>query len=114
MNWQLLWFVLAGFVVGFAVSTLWEWVYYRGLRQRALAQRAAVREYPVTASESAPAPGVTTADAPVEAGYRTPAVFIEGERPGSTAQPSYEPLVASWTPPPPQVASTDVREGSPS
>lgn len=29
---RLLWFVLAGFILGFATSTIWEWYYYRGKR----------------------------------------------------------------------------------
>ncbi|MCB9140013.1 MAG: hypothetical protein H6642_16855 [Caldilineaceae bacterium] len=30
--WPLLWYVLAGFILGFAVSLLWEWAYFRGRR----------------------------------------------------------------------------------
>ena len=29
MELQLLWFVLAGFILGFIVSTLWEWLHFR-------------------------------------------------------------------------------------
>jgi predicted flap endonuclease-1-like 5' DNA nuclease len=29
---RLVWFVIAGFVLGFSVSTLWEWFYFRGRR----------------------------------------------------------------------------------
>ena len=29
MYWQFMWFVLAGFVLGFVVSTLWEWFHFR-------------------------------------------------------------------------------------
>ena len=27
--WQLIWFVLAGFLLGFVLSTLWEWLFFR-------------------------------------------------------------------------------------
>ncbi len=28
MTMRLLWFVLAGFLLGFAASTLWEWLHF--------------------------------------------------------------------------------------
>ncbi len=39
-NWEplqirLVWYVLAGFVLGFTTSTLWEWLYFRQVRLRA-------------------------------------------------------------------------------
>lgn len=115
MNWQLLWFVLAGFVLGFAVSTLWEWLYYRGLRQRALVQQRAATVRPVSSepsAEPAPAPTAKEAEAPIEADYRSPAVFIEGEEPVPVTHPSYEPLAAPWTPPATEAAPVDMRGGS--
>ena len=41
-NWEplqirLVWYVLAGFVLGFTTSTLWEWLYFRQFRLRARA-----------------------------------------------------------------------------
>ena len=33
---QMLWFVIAGFVLGFTTSTLWEWLYYRRKRLQRL------------------------------------------------------------------------------
>lgn len=32
MSYQLLWYMLAAFIVGFALSTLWEWFYFRAAR----------------------------------------------------------------------------------
>lgn len=32
MNLSVLWYVLAGAILGFALSTLWEWLYYRSKR----------------------------------------------------------------------------------
>jgi hypothetical protein len=114
MNWQLLWFVLAGFVLGFAVSTLWEWVYYRGLRQQALAQ---LRQNPAPAyrligHESTPENRMTGAEAPEDASYRTPAVFIEGENGESGVQPRYEPLAGPWVQPSPPSPPSERREGT--
>lgn len=37
LSFRVLWFVLAGFILGFATSTLWEWLYYRGKRRSQLA-----------------------------------------------------------------------------
>ena len=31
---RVLWYLLAGFVLGFIFSTLWEWLYFRGIRLR--------------------------------------------------------------------------------
>jgi predicted flap endonuclease-1-like 5' DNA nuclease len=31
-----IWYLLAGFILGFAVSTLWEWLYFRRLRREAI------------------------------------------------------------------------------
>jgi predicted flap endonuclease-1-like 5' DNA nuclease len=36
MPFRVFWFVVAGFVLGFATSTLWEWLYYRGKRLQSL------------------------------------------------------------------------------
>ncbi|MCB0106586.1 MAG: hypothetical protein KDE53_11775, partial [Caldilineaceae bacterium] len=36
MSFRAFWFIVAGFVLGFTVSTLWEWLYYRQKRQQAM------------------------------------------------------------------------------
>ncbi len=95
MESQLLWFLLAGFILGFAASTLWEWLYFRGRRLAAIAdppQPAEPRDEVVPRYESA-----RTSPAPPETSYRSPAVFLEGEQPrGESHSPSepasYEPL----------------------
>jgi predicted flap endonuclease-1-like 5' DNA nuclease len=53
-----LWFLLAGTILGFSLSTLWEWLYYRRLRTRAVeASRYALTQTPAaeTRYELAPA-----------------------------------------------------------
>ncbi len=37
MSFRVFWFVVAGFVLGFVTSTLWEWLYYRQKRVHSLA-----------------------------------------------------------------------------
>jgi hypothetical protein len=114
MNWQLLWFVLAGFVLGFAVSTLWEWVYYRGLRQQALAQlrQNPARAFRMIGEEAPPESGATGGEVPVDTSYRTPSVFIEGEDGDRGGQPSYEPLAGPWVQPAPPAPPPEAREGA--
>ena len=36
ISFPALWFIVAGFVLGFTLSTLWEWLYYRRKRQELL------------------------------------------------------------------------------
>ncbi len=79
MEWHVLWFLLAGFVLGFAASTLWEWLYFRGVRLRSAGSGSTTK---VIGQEPTLPTLHTTTD------YRSPAVFLEGEQ----AQPSYEPL----------------------
>jgi len=73
------WYVLAGFLLGFILSTLWEWLYFRRQRMRIENGRiaeleATVRSLSVTshASESSVSSGMA-------AGYQSPLVFLEGE-----------------------------------
>ena len=93
MEGQLVWFLLAGFLLGFACSTLWEWFYYRGVRRRNLAAHGASAI--VYTAEPVITPAIAANEQPVaESGYRSPAIFIEGEEQNvehpSTAQPTYE------------------------
>ena len=79
MTYSVWWYVLAGFLLGFILSTLWEWLYFRRRRMRIENQRIAELEATVrslsTVSQSAEAntsPGFA-------AGYQSPMVFLEGE-----------------------------------
>jgi hypothetical protein len=51
------WYVLAGFLLGFGVSTLWEWVYFRRRRMTIRDRRIAELEATVRAYSAANAPG---------------------------------------------------------
>jgi hypothetical protein len=90
MESQLLWFLLAGFILGFAASTLWEWLYFRGRRLATIGASP-----PQTTPDDEVAPPYEPAPAPsgAEAAYRSPAVFLEGEQPRSDAQVTSEPAI---------------------
>lgn len=99
MATNLLWFVLAGFLLGFATSTLWEWFYFRKERLKITDRRireleAKLREaegetdsvLPPTSSTHSPVPTVasvigasTRTSAWGDSGYRSPGVFLESE-----------------------------------
>ncbi|HMN28917.1 MAG TPA: hypothetical protein PKE45_12270 [Caldilineaceae bacterium] len=93
MEGQLVWFLLAGFLLGFACSTLWEWFYYRGVRRRNLAAQAPPANG-YTAEPITTAVMAANEQPATESGYRSPAVFIEGEEQTvehpSVVQPAYE------------------------
>jgi predicted flap endonuclease-1-like 5' DNA nuclease len=103
MATNLLWFVLAGFLLGFATSTLWEWFYFRKERLKLTDRRireleAKLLELETTPDSATPtlsiAPSATAAStlptsaplksAPLtsawnEPAYRSPGVFLETE-----------------------------------
>ena len=100
MATNLLWFVLAGFLLGFASSTLWEWFYFRKERMKLTDRRireleAKLREaesnsdIPESTENEARIPVPTVAalaggasprtSAWGEPAYRSPGVFLESE-----------------------------------
>lgn len=91
MDWQAIWYVLAGFVLGFATSTLWEWLYYRRQRLRARAGEVDAGDYTLVpaAEQPAAAPRSSTTE------YRSPGVFLESERPEPAGNDA-EPQPAAW------------------
>lgn len=88
------WYVLAGFLLGFSVSTLWEWLYFRRrrmtIRDRRLAElEATVRTY--TAAANAP-DGDAAADDWTEPTFQNPGVYLETEEASApTARPETLP-----------------------
>lgn len=98
MATNLLWFVMAGFLLGFATSTLWEWFYFRKERLKVTDRRireleAKIRDAEVDAdsiSPTTPIPTVasvtgssTRTSAWGDASYRSPGVFLETEEAGA-------------------------------
>jgi predicted flap endonuclease-1-like 5' DNA nuclease len=135
MATNLLWFVLAGFLLGFVTSTLWEWFYFRKERLKLTDRR--IRELEAKLLDSEPAtesitPISTTANsappanAPITSAaltsswgdptYRSPGVFLETEdleavdgqasfAGNEAARPQTPASTNALTPNPPTVAS---------
>ncbi|MEZ4711008.1 MAG: hypothetical protein R3A44_27670 [Caldilineaceae bacterium] len=93
MSLQLLWYMLAAFIVGFALSTLWEWFYFRGRRlqwrDERLSQltaeldstRADLERYRAQASGVATAATYATAPvAPIDSEFQSSAARLESEQ----------------------------------
>lgn len=82
MTSNLLWFVLAGFLLGFATSTLWEWLHFRKVRLRRLEERTRDGRVGLRNPEGgAAAARNVSSEEPVWAkqAYRSPGVFLESE-----------------------------------
>lgn len=89
---RIVWFVLAGFILGFASSTLWEWLYYRHKRQARVEQAAQPLFPSVRADRRAGVHGegeVKEADEVWAVPYRSPGVYLESEK---SALPSPAPV----------------------
>ena len=98
MATNLLWFVMAGFLLGFATSTLWEWFYFRKERLKLTDRRireleAKLREPETTNEPPSPANAIPTVASVTgssgssssrtsawgDTAYRSPGVFLESE-----------------------------------
>lgn len=88
MTLRLLWFVLAGFLLGFAASTLWEWLHFR--RERMKLRDRRVRELEgqlhdqkrmMSEGGQAVAPFAAVRSQPQ---YHSPGVFLDSEAPEAT------------------------------
>lgn len=85
MTLRLLWFVLAGFLLGFAASTLWEWLYFRRSRMKLRDQRVRELEGQLHEQKRIAAQGRPLSPQPVAArsqpSYHSPRVFLDSEAP---------------------------------
>jgi len=97
MATNLLWYVLAGFLLGFASSTLWEWFYFRKERLKLTDRRiqeleAKLQEAEIETDKATTPPyspsvvptvaavtAATRTSAWSDTGYRSPGVFLESE-----------------------------------
>ena len=119
LSFRVLWFVVAGFVIGFTTSTLWEWLYYRRKRLAMLAEhsefvRDAGRQQSTASLNDEPATSDGTEwRTPF---YRSPGVFLESEQPGADATftgTAFTPSTAPWVAPPPAAPPpSDEAEGN--
>ncbi|MEZ4862550.1 MAG: DUF4332 domain-containing protein [Caldilineaceae bacterium] len=99
MSFQVFWFLLAGFILGFTTSTLWEWLYYRRKRERMVAngqrltaftRQEDARTNPATDDDDAENHWLSTKTETAPPLYRSPGIFLESEQ----AAPEVEALIA--------------------
>jgi hypothetical protein len=74
------WYVLAGFLIGFILSTLWEWLYFRHRRMRIESRRIAELEATVRSLTPARDASASPISPTAASGYQGPGVFLENER----------------------------------
>jgi len=84
MTMRLLWFVLAGFLLGFAASTLWEWLHFRRERMKLRDERVRelegqLREQKRLMDEMRPVS--VRMPAWEQSEYHSPGVFLDSEEP---------------------------------
>ncbi len=95
MTTKLLWFVLAGFLLGFVTSTLWEWFYFRKERLKLNDRRIRELEAKLRDLETAPVSPIPSNSGPTSAWgdqeYRSPGVFLETEELEKEDDPDSEP-----------------------
>ena len=94
MEQSLWWYLLAGVSIGFSISWLWEWLYFRRKRLVLTDRRIAELEAALrSASRAQQDLFLEEAEAWPAASYRSPDVFLETEAPHPTeAQPPVHPL----------------------
>lgn len=94
LSFQGLWLLVAGFILGFAVSTLWEWLYYRGKRQAQLGQTPSVTIAPARTEDPHTSHDATTNEEVTDAwtfSYRSPGVYLESEHQPTSDNPRTAP-----------------------
>lgn len=110
------WYVLAGFLLGFSVSTLWEWIYFRrrrmNIRDRRIAElEATVRAY--TAAAGVPDTGAATDDW-TEPTFQNPGIYLETEEaPTAASAPETTSSVQDSASTPAVVVTAPVINGAP-
>jgi len=88
MTLRLLWFVLAGFLLGFAASTLWEWLHFRRERMKLRDQRVRELEGQLHDQKRLMSEGRQPVAQPAvvrsQPQYHSPRVFLDSEAPEVT------------------------------
>ncbi|MFN8465025.1 MAG: hypothetical protein U0X20_05715 [Caldilineaceae bacterium] len=79
MTYSVWWYVLAGFLLGFILSTLWEWLYFRRRRMQIENQRIVELEATVRSLSTVSQSAEANTSSGFAAGYQSPMVFLEGE-----------------------------------
>jgi hypothetical protein len=95
------WYLLAGIILGFIISTLWEWLYFRRRRLVLTDRRIAELEAALrTANRTQQERSLESAEAWPASSYRSPDVFLESEAPqpigsGPEVKPSPQRVTAA-------------------
>lgn len=109
MSFRVFWFVVAGFVLGFVTSTLWEWLYYRQKRIQSLTSHSATL---LAARRSHGAESEEESDDSMDVGtwklpaYRSSGILLESEE-QATAPTLAGMSVAGVTQPKPATPTAD-------
>lgn len=74
------WYLLAGFLVGFILSTMWEWLYFRRRRLNIENRRIAELESTIRSLTAAGTVAGTLSSPTSASGYQGPGVFLENEQ----------------------------------
>lgn len=119
LSFQGLWLVLAGFILGFAASTLWEWLYYRGKRQTQGGQASSATVYPAPVDNPHAIhdeAGHDESDPAWAFSYRSPGVYLESEQDATddSAAIGDEPRAKVIVAPPPDSVVTTPAQPDPS
>ena len=91
------WYLLAGFIIGFCLSTVWEWLYFRQRRMRIADRRIAALQQQLdsqmrAASTEIPSePGVTW----TATEYQSPGILLENETDAQPAPRAAVPITAA-------------------
>ncbi len=92
------WYLLAGFIIGFCLSTVWEWLYFRQRRMYITDRRIAALEQQLESQKRAAAsreipsePGVTW----TATEYQSPGVLLENETDAQPAPRAAVPVTAA-------------------
>lgn len=84
MTMSLLWYVVAGILLGFAASTLWEWLFFRRKRLKLQDERVRELERKLAEEQAENARMRLAQDAaasPPQSEYESPGVFLDSESP---------------------------------
>jgi hypothetical protein len=91
------WYLLAGFIIGFCLSTVWEWLYFRQRRMRIADRRIAALQQQLDSQMRAARP-----DIPSEPGvtwtateYQSPGILLENETDAQPAPRAAVPVTAA-------------------
>jgi hypothetical protein len=91
------WYLLAGFILGFCLSTAWEWLYFRQRRMRIADRRIAALQQQLDSQMRAARP-----DIPSEPGvtwtateYQSPGILLENETDAQPAPRAAVPVTAA-------------------